>query len=420
MSRLLIWTENYWIGGCDRFLVDLVSGLRDHPVEIVLAGNRHPEFDAWLAERVPDVMPRIVVDVLNQRESPLAKVKHRVPGAKAAEATALAAEPGVPGFSLFSAGGAVARYEQAARNLRRLRRLVRRVRPDAVLINNGGYPGGHTCRVMALAAHAEGVSPVVHFVHNMAYPPEWPQALERRYDRRIDRATDVWVTAAHRASAALQRERGLTREPATVHYGIAPAAAPADVDLGALRQEIGYADGAVNIAVVANFEPRKGHLVLLDALAALREVAFRCALVGGGDEREVLEHRVRELGLENRVRFLGWRPDVDAILSASDLLVLPSLANECLPYAILEAMGHGLPVVATDVAGIPEEVDDGVTGHVVVPGDAPALAAAIADLCADADRRRAMGEAGRRRLEGEFSLTRMVEEMAELCGLPRP
>ena len=123
--RLLIWTENYWVGGCDRFLADLVAGLRDDPVEIVLAGNRHPEFDAWLEARVPWALPREIVDVANMRESPLAAVGRRVGGGDGAHEGAPSS-----GFSVYGAGVAVVRDEQAVRNERKLRRLMRRVRPD--------------------------------------------------------------------------------------------------------------------------------------------------------------------------------------------------------------------------------------------------------------------------------------------------
>ena len=400
--RLLIWTENYWVGGCDRFLADLVAGLRDAPVGVVLAGNRHPEFDAWLEARVPWALPREIVDVANMRESPLAAVGRRVGGGDGAHEGAPSS-----GFSVYGAGVAAVRYEQALRNERKLRRLIRRLRPDSILINNGGYPGGESCRLVPLAAKAEGIGRVVHFVHNMAYPPGWPMGMERRLDRRIDDATDLWLTAAHRASDQLSAAREIPREHIeTVHYGI---------PLPETQAEIG---DVTTIAVVANFERRKGHRELFEALATLRDRTLKVRLVGDGEERAALEVLRRKLGLEETVEFLGWRTDVDQILDESDLLVLPSLANECLPYAILEAMGHGLPVVSTDVAGIPEEIVDGETGYVVAPGDASALAAAIARVCDDPEAARRLGAAGRERVRTEFSLERMVGAMREALALP--
>jgi glycosyltransferase involved in cell wall biosynthesis len=105
---------------------------------------------------------------------------------------------------------------------------------------------------------------------------------------------------------------------------------------------------------------------------------------------------------------------VDRILAAADALVLPSIGNECLPYAILEAMAHGLPVISTDVAGIPEQVVDGETGRVVPPADPRALSEALQETLADSGRARAMGAAGRRRLEREFTIERMTRDMRDV------
>jgi glycosyltransferase involved in cell wall biosynthesis len=166
------------------------------------------------------------------------------------------------------------------------------------------------------------------------------------------------------------------------------------------------------LTVVASFEPRKGHDVLLEALSARRAQgapAVRTLLLGEGALRPRIEQEAAARGLSEDVEFLGWREDVAAILHHSTLLVLPSTGHECLPYAILEAMAAGLPVVSTDVAGIPEMVDDGRTGRVVAPGDANALALAVDDVLAQPGRGEAMGEAGRRRIDSEFSLDRMVE-----------
>src|SRR5262249_43368680 len=160
-----------------------------------------------------------------------------------------------------------------------------------------------------------------------------------------------------------------------VHYGIdVPAAV--EVTNGRSSRERPVA------SVVASFDPGKGHAVLIDALNVLKRQGIRMTtqFIGVGPERASVERRVAESGLQDDVNFLGWRNDVDQLLAGSDLLVLPSVAYECLPYSILEAMGHGLPVVATDLAGIPEEVVDGVTGRVVPPADVAALARAIRDV----------------------------------------
>jgi glycosyltransferase involved in cell wall biosynthesis len=120
---------------------------------------------------------------------------------------------------------------------------------------------------------------------------------------------------------------------------------------------------------------------------------------------------VRDRGL-SMVRFLGNRPDVPRLLAASDLFVLPSLW-EGLPMALLEGMAAGLPVVATDVAGSRQVVRDGRDGILVPPGDAAALASAMAAVLANDEERARLGRAARDRVEQEFSAVRQAERHAE-------
>jgi len=347
--------------------------------------------------------------------SPLARARQRIAPPTAVFSEEVGAD--APGGPVALATAAM-RYRAAAVNYVRLRKLFLSERPRAVLLNNGGYPGAESCRVAALAAHASGVPTIVQFVHNVAYPPAWPAGAELAYDRRVDCALDAWVTAAGRAGDALSRLRAIPRDRIeTVYYGIPQPPRPSPDQRSGLRAELGFGEDDFGVLVVAAFERRKGHMVLLEALSET-SASVRIALVGSGDEEQSVRERVGQLGLGERVRFLGWRDDVDALLDASDLLVLPSLSNECLPYAILEAMSHALPVVGTDVAGIPEEIDNGVTGEIVPPGDAAALAAAIRRLATDRGRAVRMGEAGAQRRRSMFDRDAMTVRMSELLRLP--
>lgn len=413
--RVLAWTENYWVGGSDRFLADLANGLDPAAVQLRLAGNPHPAFDEWLARRAPGLPPRAVVPIANLVHSPITKVRDRL--AALSTSAASLPRPGDDTAAERGTGAALAvagvRYGQAGLNYIRLRRLLERERPDVLHLNNGGYPGAESCRVAALAARHVGVPHIVHFVHNMAYPPNRPVRVERVLDRGVDRATDTWVTAAYRASDRLQHVRGLRRSVRTVHYGL-PGASQEPVP-AARREDLGFTSGLC-LAVVANLEARKGHRSLFEAIALTRQrgVTVQVACVGDGAERVALEALLDELGLCSQIRLLGWRDDVPAVLAAADALCLPSLSNECLPYAILEAMQAGLPVISTDVAGIPEMILDGVTGRVVAPGNSEQLAAALEQLAQDPALLARFGAAGRARVSQDFSLERMVDEMTEL------
>jgi glycosyltransferase involved in cell wall biosynthesis len=144
-----------------------------------------------------------------------------------------------------------------------------------------------------------------------------------------------------------------------------------------------------------------------------RHPAIEIQIVGDGPCREELVKLAREVGVLPHVTFMGHRDDVPAILTASDLFVLPS-ASEASPNVVLEAMAAGLPVVASRVGGIPELVDDGVTGHLVPPSDPDALASAILDLLDHPNRGAAFGQAGRMRIVREYSFDRMVAQFEAL------
>ena len=168
------------------------------------------------------------------------------------------------------------------------------------------------------------------------------------------------------------------------------------------------------VAVVADLWPLKGHRLLLDAVARVRrrfpDACF--ALVGDGPERSALERRAAELGIGSAVAFLGTRDDVPAVLARADAACLPSA--EGLPNAIIEAMAARLPIVATSVGGNPELVEHGVTGHLVPPGDADALAAALIALLRDPAGARAMGARGRARAASQLSIDRMQRGYLDL------
>jgi glycosyltransferase involved in cell wall biosynthesis len=193
-----------------------------------------------------------------------------------------------------------------------------------------------------------------------------------------------------------------------VYHGI-------DLDAYRPRERAELRDVPVLLSV-AQLKEKKGLEVLLAACRILvdRGVAFSCRIAGDGPLRERLAARIAELDLGERVRLLGALPH-DAVIeryAGADVFVLPSVVasdgdRDGIPNVILEAMAMELPVVSTAHSGIPEAVEDGVTGVLVAPGDAEALAEALARVLADPDRGR-LGIAGRRRIAERFDLERNV------------
>ncbi len=172
------------------------------------------------------------------------------------------------------------------------------------------------------------------------------------------------------------------------------------------------------LCTVANLWPYKGHADLLTALSLTRLPDGWVALIVGRDidgQRDRLEAMSVQLGLRDNVRFLGERNDVPALLGATDLYTVAS-HTEGVPNNVLEAMCAGLAVVSTDVGGLPELVVHGETGWLVPVRQPDAMAGAIAELAADAPRRRAMGEAGRQRVAGNFSIEISVAKLEAIYG----
>lgn len=156
-----------------------------------------------------------------------------------------------------------------------------------------------------------------------------------------------------------------------------------------VRAELGLDPGAFVVATVANLRREKGYDVLLAAAAAAtaRHPELVFLSIGQGPLEAELEAEHLRLALGDRFRFLGFRPDVHRLLAAADLFALAS-RHEGLPVALMEASALGLPIVATRVGGLPDVIDEGVSGLLVGPDDAPALAAAIGSVVDDAGLRK--------------------------------
>jgi glycosyltransferase involved in cell wall biosynthesis len=166
--------------------------------------------------------------------------------------------------------------------------------------------------------------------------------------------------------------------------------------------------------VIARLTEQKGHRYLIEALAAAPGLSnVHLAIVGGGELRDDLVRDVNARGLATRVHFFGPRRDLGNLLAAMDVFVMPSLW-EGLPLSLVLAMGAGVPVVATAVAGIPEVVENGRTGLLVPPGDRAALGSALANLVADVPARERLGRDARASVLPRFNVQGYVEAIAAL------
>jgi glycosyltransferase involved in cell wall biosynthesis len=291
----------------------------------------------------------------------------------------------------------------------RLRAILRRGRYDVVHF--------HTARAHALAPFARGFARALVVTRRMDYRPNRLFA-PYLYNRAVD-----GVAAISRAVADALAEARVARERVT----IIPSGVdtqrfrpPTAQERAAARTALGISADTVAIGTVGMLEPRKGHRVLLDALAILaRERAARpncaplaCFVAGDGHLREALERAAAESRLAGVVRWLGRIDDPRRLLWALDIFAFPSL-KEGLGVAMLEAAACGLAAVASDVGGLRETVERERTALLVAPGDPAALAAALARLREDPAARAALGACARERMVKSFSMAMMAARTLE-------
>lgn len=320
----------------------------------------------------------------------------------AARITAHAAAAGFEVFPLSEAGW---RYPAT---ITALARWFRRWRPDVVNTHSSrdGWQAG-------IAARLARVPLILRSRHiEVDYP-------SRRMSRiAFGTLPHAVLTTSRRISTRLVAELGL--DPARVHdvpTGIDPALFHPGIPPADLRGPLGLPASARFIGMVSVIRSWKGHAHFLDAAARLAPVhpELHFAIAGDGPGRDKLPAKIEAAGLTGRAHALGHRADVAAVLRALDILVLPSTAHEGVPQIILQAQACGVPVVATRVGGIPEVVEDGVTGVLVPPADGAALAAALQPLLEDPARRARLAAAARGRFLENHTLDRMCERVETLC-----
>jgi glycosyltransferase involved in cell wall biosynthesis len=171
------------------------------------------------------------------------------------------------------------------------------------------------------------------------------------------------------------------------------------------RQDLGLSSQHLLIGSVAHLLPKKGHAVLLEAMVSVRSQvpSARLIVAGRGRESERLRQLTEQLGLNDVVQFLGYRNDIPNLMNACDIMVQPSL-EEAFGVSLVEAMAIGRPIVGSNVGGIPEVVENGVTGFLVTPGVSDLLAKSLVDLLRNPTLRKDMGVAGQARAKKLFTI----------------
>lgn len=247
-------------------------------------------------------------------------------------------------------------------------RLLISVKPDIIHINNGGYPGAETCSNLFLANFLVTRAKTIYQINNLA--DNRSNVIQKIFDNFLNNHANCFLTASFKAKNELVSRRGFSPEKFYVVNNCVPLS-KITFDKNEIRSQLNIPSNGFFVVCVAFLNKRKGQIYLIEAINKLlrdnfvQRDTFFCALIGSGEDYELLNSRINELGLLNNIFLLGYKNNSDDYINASDLFILPSISNEDMPLVILSALGHGKPIISTDFAGISQVINSGHNGLLV-------------------------------------------------------
>jgi glycosyltransferase involved in cell wall biosynthesis len=290
--------------------------------------------------------------------------------------------------------------------------LARRMKGEQFdLVHTHGYFASTFARLAAILA---GVPVIIQHLHT----------TYRSYKRRNVRIEGLFSLFSDRVICVSRAVQEFAVETLGIHpnrtcvvYNTASTPiGGASVDMESLRRSLGIEEGDFVITTVASLRKNKGHEVLMDAIhqLAAEQPRIRCLIIGDGPLRRFLEEKASRLGLEKQILFLGIQPDVGPFLKMSHALALATIYREGLSVALIEGAAAGLPLLGSDIGGIPEVITDQANGFLIRPGDSAGLAAAVAKLMTNKQLRLTMGLRSREIYRSRFALEIMLRRIEEI------
>ncbi|MFQ5901665.1 MAG: glycosyltransferase [Thermodesulfobacteriota bacterium] len=279
----------------------------------------------------------------------------------------------------------------------------------ADIVHTHGYPAGVLGRLAAIIIRTPAI---FHHVHSTYFDLNKRNHLIERF---LSLFTNKIICCSKAVKRFIEETEGISIPKIEVIYNGVPE--PETLNsraVNTLKKEMGIPQDVRVIGCVASLTPHKGHRFLLDAFKKIDNACL--LLIGDGPQRDDLERTVLELGIGKRVIFAGCKADVSPYMQIMDMIVLPSSEREGLGISLIEAMALSKPVVATNIGGVPEVVDDGITGILVKPGDSNTLSDAINRLLNSQDLMHSMGQNGRERYLKIFTQNRMLKGIEGLYG----
>lgn len=285
--------------------------------------------------------------------------------------------------------------------VRRLSRLIRKESIDLI------HAHQYTPFFYALASRGLGTSRPIAFTEHGRFLPDYPRPKRMLFNRIMVRKRDRLIAVGKDVRRALIENEGLSSARVEVVYnGIALDRFDSSKYPNArqhLLSQLNLSDDTMLAVQVARLDYLKDHRTAVRAIAEASDAShLHLVIVGEGPERSAIEQEINQCRVKDRVHLLGLRQDVPDLLAAADILLLSSI-SEGIPLTLIEGMAAELPIVSTDVGGIPEIVTDQVHGLLFPAKDHQGIGRGLVRLANDANLRRTMGEAGQREAKNRFS-----------------
>ena len=398
--RVIIYTENMKYGGMDTFIVNLTKYWPDKDDELfVICNDSHPGI-MFLSKNLP---------------SSVMLIRHQIPVNWSFLSLFIRYLP-----TLFQKiFRKMFRYALIPYQIYAISSILKKYKGDALLTVNGSYPGGETCRVANIAWRrvSKGVS--IHNFHNYAERELGVLSpLEYIIDQKLRKVTNHIVSVSNYCSSTIVLRRAFKdlSSVITIPNGIK---LPVNKNLVNLRDTYKVPKNKKILLMVSTFEERKGHEFALDALriALDKRDDLHLLLVGNATISEIqrVQKLINERGLINDVTITGKVENIASNMSGADLVIIPSQDHESFALTAVEAMLNELPIVATNIGGIPETIgEDGHCGFLVDPNDPNKFSQKISYIIDNDEFSKKMGANGLSRASNIFDPKKMANEYFKL------
>jgi glycosyltransferase involved in cell wall biosynthesis len=300
--------------------------------------------------------------------------------------------------------------------------LFKKVQPDILHINNGGYPAAVSCRAAVIAAKYANVRMIIFHVNNIAenvsdYNPI-KKIIEKKIDCFVKNNINIFITGSNFARLKLAENRDFNlNQIVNIPNTIIPRKIVESPE--SIKQRLKLSNEDIVFGNVALLTERKGHTVLIDAFNLLRDKVHeydkvKLVIEGTGEEEQKLKNIVASLKLNNNILLIGSQEHIFDIYNIFDVFVLSSISNEDMPNVIIEAMSLGKPIIGTNLAGIPEEIENNVNGFIVNVNNAEDLSEAMLKFIVDKNLIQKMGIKSKEIFDNKFEYSEIIKSFINL------